>query len=124
MCACVSLTFAVGVEVEDAAGPNHGLQRDDLVEWHTEQLVVVEAARGRVVRLVGPEVMMAKGKPLTPIGHPHKETRASQRQKYSNEIADVAQRWLNGAVPSPPLLFTLPEFLDAEDVQLVPVDMG
>ena len=119
------LTLAVSVVVEDTAGPDHGLQWDDLVERHAEQLVVVEAARGRVVCLVGPEVMVAKGKPLTPTGHTHKMRRESQRQKYSNEIADVAQCWLKVVFPlSHSLLFALPEFLDAEDVQLVPVDMG
>lgn len=30
------LTFAVGVEVEDAAGCHHCLQGDDLVERHAE----------------------------------------------------------------------------------------
>ena len=37
-----SLTLAEGVEVEHAAGAHHGLQGDDLVQRHPEQLILVE----------------------------------------------------------------------------------
>lgn len=38
-----ALTLAVGVEIEDAAGSHHGLQGDDLIQRHPEELVLVEA---------------------------------------------------------------------------------
>ena len=63
VCVCVC-TFAEGVEVEHTAGAHHSLQRDDLVQRDPEELVLVEASRGRVVRLMRPEVMMSEGKPL------------------------------------------------------------
>lgn len=62
------LTLAVGVKVQNTAHSHHCLQRDDLIERHSEQLVMVEAARGWVVGLMRSEIVMTKSKPLTPTG--------------------------------------------------------
>lgn len=62
------LTLAVGVEVQDAAGGHHRLQRDDLVQRHPEQLVLVEPPRWGVMRLMRAEVVMPERKPLPPLG--------------------------------------------------------
>lgn len=60
------LTLAVGVQVQDTTRSHHCLQRNDLIERHSEQLVMVEAAWGRVMSLVRSEIVMTKSKSLTP----------------------------------------------------------
>lgn len=57
-------TFTVCVEVQHTAGPHDGLQGDDLIERHPEQLVVIEPTGRRMVGFMGTEVMVAKGKPF------------------------------------------------------------
>lgn len=64
---CSPLTLAISVEIEDTAGSHHCLQGDDLIERHAEQLVLIEPPRWRMMRLMRTEVVVAKGKPLTPL---------------------------------------------------------
>lgn len=112
-----SLTFAVSVEVQHAAGPHHGLQRDDLVQRHPEQLVVVEAAGGGVVGLVGPEVVVAEGEPLLP-----REERGSGSN--DGETLVSIQLFAGRRERGPQhLLFIFPQLLDAEDVKFVSVNV-
>lgn len=71
-CACLpALTFAIGVEIEDAARSHHRFQGDDLIERHAEQFILIEASRWRVMRFMRTEVVVAKGEPLSP-GSLHK----------------------------------------------------
>lgn len=86
-----ALTLAVRVEIQHAARPHHRLQGDDLIQRHSEELVLVEPPRRRVVRFMRTEVVVAEGKPLPP-GHEqqimmkislendHKEPRRGERR--------------------------------------------
>ena len=51
--------------VHHAAAAHDGLQGDDLIQRHTEHLVLVELAAGLVEGLVGTQVVVTKRKPLT-----------------------------------------------------------
>lgn len=62
---CEHLTLAVSIQVQHTARPHHSLQWYDLIERHSEQLVVVETTGRRVVCFMGTEIMMTKGKPFT-----------------------------------------------------------
>lgn len=62
---CEHLTLAVSIQVQHTARPHHRLQWYDLIERHSEQLVVIEATGRRVVCFMGTEIVMTKGKPFT-----------------------------------------------------------
>lgn len=71
---CSILTFAVGVQVKHTARPHHGLQGDDFVQGHPEQLVVVELPRWGMMRFVRTEIVVAKGEALLSEGAKGTET--------------------------------------------------
>lgn len=62
---CEHLTLAVSIQVQHTARPHHRLQWYDLIERHSEQLIVIEATGRRVVCFMGTEIVMTKGKPFT-----------------------------------------------------------
>ena len=57
-------TSTVGADVHHTAPAHNGLQGDDLIQGHTEHLIGVELAVSLVERLMGPQVVVAKRKPL------------------------------------------------------------
>lgn len=57
-------TLGVGVGVHHAARPYHCLQGQVLIHRDTEHLIREELPAGLMERLMGPEIVMAKSKPL------------------------------------------------------------
>lgn len=59
-----SLTFTICIKVQYTASPHYSLQRNDLIEGHPKEFIVIEPTRWRVVGFMGTEIMVTKGKPF------------------------------------------------------------
>lgn len=118
---CFFFTLAVRVEVEDTACSHHRLQGDDLVQRHSEELVLVEPPWWRMVRFMRTEVVVAEGKPLPPGSLQQWMVLLKLRLKRRSGGGGGTAHSLFFQTVN--LLLILPEFLDPEDVQLVSVDV-